>query len=313
MFSRSAKSKAKSNLIWIIGLFFISGSSGWRFHNAVGQIYIFYVFLLSLAFLLLIKDNKLGPGVGSFLIGITASMRFTVLFMGIPFLIYKRWKHLLWSVIGFLFGIAGSITVAGMQIWKSYFLAMRTFGKIQFTWDQIAPGNHPQIVEGMSWEVSLPVVVHHENFSFYSIFHRRFGINIASLLVPALIIFSILSVLVLFMRRKKNYSISLIFQIGILLSLMSEFLLPAIRWNYQDILWLPILALIIINTKTLKELFIPILSLAIFGLILSVGFTWLRWHNIIMEGSMLLYFVLATLYLMRNKNESYLESESDIT
>lgn len=304
IFARSAKSKTESNLIWIIGLMFISGGHAWRLHNALGQIYILYVFLLSLAFLFSKKLNKTGPAIGGFLIGLTASMRFTLVFMGIPFLVFRRWKHLFWSIIGFLSGIAGSVMIAGVGVWESYYSAMRTYGKIRFFWNQFPSGDYPQIIEGTNWAMEYPHFAFGGDSSLYHLCQRILGINIAAYAIPVIFVFSIISIAVLFQYRRKSFPFGLVFQIGVLLSFMSEFLLPARRWSYQDVIWLVLFALVIINAKSLKDLLTPALSLAVCGLLLCIGFNWLKGNNQIMEGIVMLYLTWTTFAFMRRRNES---------
>lgn len=298
--ARNSKSKEKAMCIWIVGLIFVSGSHAWHVHIYVGQIYILYIFALALAYQLVISPHRLGPIAGGLLIGLTAAMRFPVALIGLPMLIYCRWKILMWSVIGFVIGVGGPMLIAGAGIWKSYYTAMRIHGRIQYSWLQLPRGNVPQIIEGMDWSKKplSPVLVSSDS-SILGTFNQLFGINIASSIIFVLAIAVLLMACILFVYRKKNPSVSLVFQIGLVFVFISEFLLPGARIVYQDIIWLILLSLVVINSASLKELLKPLLSFALIGLYLSVGFTWLPGRGKIMEAAMVIYFILTTFSLLR--------------
>lgn len=303
LIARSSKSQEKSRWIWILGLIFVAGSHGWHSHIKLGQIYILYVLILALAFQQLMSSHRLGTETSGFLIGFAASMKFPVVLMGFPLLIYKRWKLIVWSVIGFIFGVGGSFLIAGVKIWESYFTAMRKFGKIRFIWEQWPYANYPQIIEGVNWQGKAysPVIAKGEA-SLFRIAHQFFGINIAAFIPIVFATVVLLSGIILFMHRKKKLSTGLIFQAGIVFIFMGEFLLPGPRWVYQDVIWLILLSLVIINAKSLKELMNPLLILVLLGISLSIGITWLPFRNKIMEAAMLIYFIFITLSFIRKSS-----------
>lgn len=299
IFARSSKSKEKALCIWVVGLIFVSGSYAWHSHIIVGQIYILYVLMLTLTYQQLLSPNRLGVVASGFLLGLTASMRFPVILIGIPIMIYRKWKHLAWSLIGLVFGLGSSILIAGVKIWKSYFTAMRVHGMISYSWRQLPKGNYPQLIEGVSWskKVSHPSPI--GDSSIFGMFEHYFGINISSILLPLLAIVALFCGVILYVYRKKKPSLSLMFQAGLVFVFVSEFFLPGPRLAYQDVIWLILLSSVVINCESLRELLKPLAVLALVGLCLSIGFTWLPGHGKIMEAAMVIYFTLTTLAFIR--------------
>jgi hypothetical protein len=307
--ARNSRLHEKAMWIWIVGLVFVSGSHAWHVHIYVGQTYILFILTLTLAYQLLINSHRLGSVAAGFLIGVTASMSFPVVLMGLPMLIYRRWKILMWTVVGFVFGIGGSMLIAGVKTWKSYYTAMRIHGMIEWLWLQWPVGNYPQIIEGMNWSGKplSPVLVSCDA-SIVKVFNQAFGINIARSLMPVLAIVVLIMASVMYAYRKKKPSTSLVFQVGLVFVFISSFFLPGVRIVYQDVIWLMLLSLVIINSKSLKELLNPLLIFAMIGLLLSVGFTWLPGRGKIMEAAMVIYFALTTLSFLRRSGEP-LESD----
>lgn len=289
IFSKSSKSSEKAKLIWFICLVFIAGSHAWRFHIERGQIYILYVVILTVAYRLFLASDRWSSIFSGLLIGLVASMKFTVIFFGLPLLIYRRWKSLIGALAGFILGFVGPIFLGGIQIWISYFNAMREFGAIRYSWSQMMPGNYPQIIEGMNWQGKPFPMVGGET-SIFKIAHKFIGLDVSNFLILVVVVTFIICLVFLYFNRRSELSLNLIFLIGIFLDFLYGFLLPAFRYNYQDVIWLILISLVIINVDSLKELKNPFLILAFVGLCLSVGFTWLPGRNIIMEGAMLIFF-----------------------
>ncbi len=300
--AKSARSKEKAIVVWIIGLVFVAGSYAWRSHIAVGQIYILFVLLYALAYWLLLKHHPLSGMVGGFLLGLTASLRLPVLVMGIPLLVYRQWKILIGGTLGLFFGVTGSIIVGGAEVWKSYFSAMRVHGLIQYSWEQLPKGAYAERIEGMT-NLSKNLPFHAGDASILGIFYHHLGINIATVLLPILGAVVLVAAWILYKHYRKSLPVSLVFQVGLVFVLVSDFFLPAARYAYQDVIWLMLLPLVVINADSLKALLDPLMVLAVSGLCLSVGFTWVPWRTVVMEAAMLLYFVFTTLGFVHKGSE----------
>ena len=124
LLASSTGSKNRSKLIWIIGFFFISGSSFWRLHVEKGQIYILYIFLITFAYWLSQRISKNSQLFSGILLGLTASLYPPIIVIYIPMLIFKRWKLFGGNICGLLLGLIISIVKADLSLWKKYISSM---------------------------------------------------------------------------------------------------------------------------------------------------------------------------------------------
>ena len=112
LFSKSSGSNAKSKLIWICGLFFVGSSFFWRLHVERGQIYILYVFLITLSYWIYTKkrnDSEIWSGI---IAGIAMSLRPPLIVLSLPMLIYKRINFIAGNIIGIIIGIGSTFFIA---------------------------------------------------------------------------------------------------------------------------------------------------------------------------------------------------------
>jgi len=118
LLARVIEQKSDRLLAVAITLFFFSGSPFWRLHVERGQYYIFTVlFISTLLFVLTRKKNDFLSGV---VLGITVSIRPTVLFLALPFAMQRRWKILSGALCSGLFMGFLSLYVFGADAWKSF-------------------------------------------------------------------------------------------------------------------------------------------------------------------------------------------------
>ncbi|MCK5050857.1 MAG: DUF2029 domain-containing protein [Candidatus Cloacimonetes bacterium] len=254
-FTRSVKNKIKIKLIWIISLFFIADSFIFRLHVERGQIYILYVFLFALSYYIYglnIKFNRLLSGV---IIGYSSVLRFPMVLIGLPFLICKRWKFVIGQIIGVVLGILTSFLFVDYEIWRGYFKAMSIHSKIHLGIIEINTMRYPHIdIEDMRdlwiW-ARLPIT----DSSIQGIVKKYLGIQISTNILLISLIISIMLLIILFLRIKKQYeNYNFIFLSSILIILVSELFLPAARFSYSNVILLPIFSLIIINSEEVLSL-----------------------------------------------------------
>ena len=254
-FSRSEKDKIKSKLIWIVSLFFIAGSFIFRLHVERGQIYILYVFLFALSYYFYNSNFKINKLLSGIIMGYVSALRFPMIIVGLPFLLYKRWKFIFGQVIGFVIGIIISFSFAGYEIWKSYFKAMPIHGKVHNGIIKITTERYPYIdIEDMKnlwiW-ARLPI----SDSSIQGIARKYFGIQISSNILLISLVVCIIFLIVLFFRINKRYKTNnFLFLYSISIILISELFLPAARFSYSNVILLSVFSLIIINSKEILSL-----------------------------------------------------------
>lgn len=301
-FSMCTQSKEKSKLIWIIGLLFISGAYYWRLHMEKGQIYILYVLLITLSFWISQQNFKIGPFLSGFLIGITTSLRPPTIFMNIPFIIYKKWKLLAGNFLGLLGGISLSFVLTDFKIWKKYISAMQVWGEMQLgKVTKMFDGFSQSSAEGLD-NLTILAKIQIEDSSFQGVFKKFLGVNLSSnLLITSLIMIMLFFSFLMFKSRKKKFSFAFIYLIGITLVFISEFFIPAPRLSYNDIIWLVILSLIIINFDLKIILSNSLFVFLLLSIIFSTSFHLIIHNWIISDYSMLFYTSLIVIISLKTK------------
>lgn len=316
IFAKKSDSSFKKNLMLILFWFFFS-SLFWHFHVVKGQIYIIYVFLLSLAWFFSQTSLRYHNMLSGILVGLTASLRPPVTLMFIPFLIYRQWTLLWGSTVGLISGLSVSLTLANFSIWKSYFLAVSGMTNL-INLGQYSPSernvdetiaNYPKIIEGMS---NLRSTTHffYTNTSFKKILTSSYAqkienflkldltrsqITIFLLLVTILFIFFCIIIL-----PHKNISMNLIFLSGIVLYLLSEFLIPVGRYCYNDVQWILPLSLIIVEARMPILLSNKLIFSLLFSLLLCTGaFSWIPYSIDLGVYLMALYVTLTSVILIK--------------
>ena len=240
--SRSARRKEKIYAIWFVGLLF-SLSYSWRNHVEVGQIYIIYSFFIALAHFSISKFHSFGKILGGALLGLTASMRLPFFILLIPLIVFRHSRILSGFLIGILVAVGGSTLMQGAQVWEDYFSSMRIHGSIQYSWQKLPKAIYPERIEAMT--NLLKHLSGSPDSSILGLFNKYFKANVASFLLPALLVLALFAALFLWKNRKKQLSVSLLLLIGLVLTFMADFFLPGARYGYQDAIWLPLLGLII--------------------------------------------------------------------
>ncbi len=253
-FSKSSGSKTKSKLIWICGLFFVGSSFFWRLHVERGQIYILYVFIIALSYWVYTKKKNHSEIWSGIIAGIAMSLRPPLIVLSFPMLIYKRINFIVGNIIGIIVGIGSTFLIATSNTWLNYYTAMKAHGIIHFNLNYLSSFRYPyQNIEDVSnlWILAdIPISDTSLQYLFTSV-----GLNLTS---NALLILLVLTILISFIVIKKVresiMKFNAIFYYGIILVLHSEFFIPAARYSYNNIWWLLILSLTIINSKEILSL-----------------------------------------------------------
>jgi hypothetical protein len=61
---------------------------------------------------------------------------------------------------------------------------------------------------------------------------------------------------------------------------------------------------VIINSKSIREIWHPLLILALIGLLLNVGFSWMPGRSKFMEAAIAMYLFFKTIEFFRKSNRS---------
>ena len=266
IFLLAKMAKEHYKIVLIIGFMFQFGGYFWRFHVANGQIYVLFLFLITLAYLIDGSARKNSSFWSGFVLGITAVWRPPVLIMGLPFLIFKKWKLLLGGICGIFTGFIPSVFFSGWQTWKNYFSAMRIIEKFHIGIFDVSFHIHPRanFVEGVKnsfFSADVPGL----DTSVQGILYNKFNlvVNSACLWI-ALILISIILCFPLIRNRTKEISRETLFLGGSVLLFMSEFFLPGARLSYNNVLWFFPVSLLIIKVWKIEQQLQP--ALIFFGL-----------------------------------------------
>ena len=283
----------------------------WRFHVNSGQIYIVYVFLLSVAWFLLNRPSRFNYVASGFLVGITASFRPSFVLLFIPFLICQRYVFLLGGILGLLFNLSLSYAVVGASIWNKYMLAMlgmtgfinfNTYPALQ---DRIIPSPniiYPKIIEGFDPLVRNPLENYLDNTSLFDVLNAIGLSNKREILVASFVL--TLTFLILYFIRYtwKNRDINSLFLFGVSVCLIGDFFIPVGRYSYYDVQM--ILPLLIIVSKAdprslINNKLIPFLLL---GLLLSIGcFFWIP-RFLFFSSFLIAFYLIITLLIFLRQN-----------
>lgn len=318
---KQAPSSNKRKLVFALGLFFWNGLF-WRLHIERGQFYIIYIALLSLAYLLLNdssgsnqKQRLLKNVLGGILIGYVAGLRLLFILVFVPFLLYRKWAVLVGGIVGGCAAVVQSSLIGGFAVWSGYFLAVSGITNQINLQRRIARPNaveslsYPDVIEGMR-NLTKSSNMPNASTSISSLL-SDVGIVIDSKLIVISLFFVLLGMvfLALTLLRKSKPSMSLIFLLGILMYLVTEFFIPIRRDTYNDIQWLLPLAIIAIETDTREFLTNQRILILLMGLFLSLGcFIWISSLHFLKVSVflLLLYVSLSTLTLLRRDNRDSL-------
>ncbi|MCL4385525.1 MAG: glycosyltransferase 87 family protein [Cyanobacteria bacterium] len=269
-FTRYLNSEMKVKIIWILGLLFISGAIFWRLHSERGKVIVLYIFFIALAYWISQMKFRYSNILSGFFIGFTVILRPTYALMMIPVLIYKKWKLFTGAVIGLLVGFFMPVIFTNYSIWIKYLSAMQLNEKIHLGLIPIGDfGYIVKTIEGMNNLHRYAAIPTYDS-SLQGVFQGLGIILTSKILWISLVILIIIVSFLLYKFRLKNIKMSLLFLIGVVMVLVSEFFLPAVKWSYYDIIWLLPLPLIVINYEPVSKFFNLSVILLLTGFLCSV-------------------------------------------
>ena len=253
LFSKCTNSVIKSKIIWICGLFFIGTSFYWRLHVERGQIYILYVFLLSLSYWVYCRKIQNNEFFSGLVTGIAMSFRPPLVLLALPMILYRKFKFVLGNIVGTIIGLAASLVIASPQTWIQYFTAMKVHGSIHLSSLYMSSSRYPyQNIEGIHnlWGLAH-IPIFDTSFQYLA---KTIGLELTS---NIMLILLVLCLPVFFFLIKKiiieEKDFGLAFLYGVILVFISEFFIPAPRFSYNNVILLPILSLVIIYSERILE------------------------------------------------------------
>ncbi|MFC1898066.1 glycosyltransferase family 87 protein [Candidatus Cloacimonadota bacterium] len=251
LFTKTAISKRDKKLIWLLCLFFISSSFFWRLHVERGQVYIFYVALLSLIYFIYRSNMRNSSFWSGMLLGFSVILRPTLALVGVPFLLHKKWKFISGAVAGGVISFVISVVLSGWEMWLSYFRAMKIYGEIHLLDLELAASAYPysniEGIENLYGLANIPIFDSSIQFLFKSI----------GVIVPGsalLIVFILLLSTAFFFLRKIKLTEPQLFLLGTCFVFLVDFFLAAPRFSYNNVMFLPILAIVILESKNITGL-----------------------------------------------------------
>lgn len=296
--------KEKYKFILIIGFMFQIGAYFWRFHVANGQIYILYTFLITSAYFVVKSNLNHASFWSGFILGITAGWRPPILVMSIPFLIQKKWKLIFGGVCGLFVSIFPTLFLGGVNLWKSYFAAMKIIekfhvGLIEFKLQVHDHFNHVEGVTNSFFSADVAGI----DTSIQGVLFNKFKIIVLSnilwsVLLTILIFFSIF----LFKKRIQSVNWDELFYWGTVLLFLSEFFLPSARLSYNNVLWFLPVSLLVIKTKEMKNLLNPFLLFFVLGIAANYLYNINMLSIMLADFSILAYLVIMFFKPKTNEN-----------
>jgi len=286
-------------IVLIIGFMFFLGSYFWRFHVANGQIYILFVFAIALAYRIAKSAMKNKDFWVGFILGMATVWRPPMLLMGLPVLIYKKWKIIIGGIAGIIIGFTSSLFVSGISTWSSYFSAMKIHGLFHIGLQEFKLGVHNNFnnTEGISntfFSADVPGLDSSIQGIIFKVY--EFALD-ARFLWMGLVIIVLLLCVSIWRNRNISVPIEMIFFQGTLLVLLSEFFLPAARLSYNNVIWLIPLSMLIIMQKDLMKLFKIQLIFLLIGFAANYLYNFYSISILIADYSILIYLLWMWFYL----------------
>ena len=253
LFSKCTNSVIKSKIIWICGLFFIGSSFYWRLHVERGQIYILYIFFIALSYWIYCRKIQNNEFLSGLITGIAMSFRPPLMLLALPMIFYKKFKFVLGNIAGAIVGLVASLVIASPQTWIQYFAAMKVHGSIHFDSLHMSSSRYPyQNIEGISnlWGLAH-IPIFDTSLQFMA---RSVGLNLTPNILFALLLVT-LTICCLAMRKiiGNERRFSFIVLSGIILVFIAEYFMPAARFSYNNVILLPILSLVIIDSERILK------------------------------------------------------------
>ena len=229
-------------------LFFVSGFF-WRLHVERGQFYIFLTFILSLAIFFDMKQKSI---IAAILLGLLTVLRPTFLIIIPLMLLLRRWKIAGTMVLASMAIFTLSLIGSNIQMWDSYvknvYLIQRVVIDKEYSKAKFGPGlKIPESAEGINFTSTLST---DEGPISLLVTIRQFAKWIYPL-PPDIILqldkiagacFIILCFYIAFLVGKYSFNRRFVWIFITAVVLNIDYFTP-LRWQYVDVMFLPIIAL----------------------------------------------------------------------
>ncbi len=282
---KNINSKLNIKAFWIIALAFVSAHSFWKLHIYVGQMYVYYVFLLSLAYFILQGKMKFKEIIAGILIGFTISLRPPIIVLILPMIIFRKFKLMAATIFGFCLSALAFFVLAGQKAWVSYFSSMSAIGKISASvGTNISNANQlpnfviPTTVEGINlkYEEILPSANTSMQQVLKSLLDFTVGGNILIFICGVILLIYSIAAFSKYQSKIYKNNWDVFFLVATLMVLIGDFWIPAPRYPYNDIQFLIPLFLVIKNMNLYSYKALAYIILIILGLSISSSmFVWL--------------------------------------
>lgn len=300
-FFRAAGTPLKKGAVILAGVFLFIGTPAWTLHIKLGQIYILYPFLLTVAYAVARSTLRWREEVAGMLMGITVWLRPPMVMALVPFIINKKTRIIKGGALGILLCLLVSLSYGHLSLWKEYFNAMTEWGRLatgEMTLVDAQWHNPPLYTEG-EFTGSLLVTQRIDPLEYFlSVQHYAFSRLGIELYAPALLsMFAFLACVLLFLWRKYPPAANneTMFLCGYLLVMLLEYFLPAPRYVYYYVQWIfPALLIIVHHERFPRRL------LALF----AAGMVLCCMEELWIYGETMLFVV--TLALISRQNPSSL-------
>jgi hypothetical protein len=206
------------------------------------------------------------------LLGLTISMRFPLIVIILPMILFKKVRLLATTLLGCLIWLSVFVAAFGHQVWANYFIAMKTINQLSIGELRIATSelNLPQTLEGILF--GIPNRISSVNSSIPIQINRILNLQIPTsfviLILAALLLLYSKSILDLYQIKSKKLQVSILdatFIFSGLMLLLVDFWMPSPRQRYNDIFFLIPLLLM------LKYVYFRMTHLYLIGLF-GIGF-----------------------------------------
>ena len=243
--------KSKFIFLCISLLFFVSGYF-WRLHVERGQYYIFLTLILSIGIYLDLKYA--GTKFAGIPFGLAAMFRLTYSMLFIFFILFKKYRTVLVMLITAILCFIFTSSLIGVESWRTYADNVREIESVLINKNTLNQQYGPMkkasdTVEGVNIRAMMDGKNLNETFIGTLIILRdKFNINFpldwhyTNIFLTIIVILSSIILTYYFDKQKLGGRLILLFSLVMIINL--DFFVPE-RYSYVDVLFLPLIALII--------------------------------------------------------------------
>jgi hypothetical protein len=253
LLSKVLKQQSNSNIFLIACASLFCLVAGWRMHCLSGQMYILYAFMGIAAYYFYSKDKMI---LAALFAGLLTAARLPALLLFAPLFLFKKNSTFLWYY-GLSFAATFLVTILayGTHVWQDYFAAMHYYeleniGAIPEIRKAIEV-TVPSQMEGLP-TIANPVLSNYVNwinadiFSIQKLLIKLHLPSSSGILYSLFLVYSI-GLFVIINRFNARFYLNqkLLTLFCAVLLFSSDYFLPALRFNYNFVLFLMVIAIIL--------------------------------------------------------------------